>query len=303
MDGSFDQPKPEAAFKVELVPDISARRALLTIERSCVEQIRANEAALEKTWSADALHQIRVALRRWRTALAAFRDVESAEDKASVAELKWLAGELDEARDLDVFAHSYGSRPGAEDPKSKSAAFDNALARAHAGAHDRAIQALQSDRWRRFLWAATGNIAAPVWAADDGPSARDLAAKALRHHARKVRDSGRRLGKLGPNARHRLRIQAKKARYTAEVFCGLFGHPRRQKLFIKALRGLQGSLGDLNDIHVAEGLARRLTRDAKGAGAARTGGWFTGSKARRQAALLRQAGKAYDRFVEVDPFW
>ena len=299
MDGSFDQPTSEAAPAVRLARDISARGALLAIERSCIDELKLNAAVLEQARSADALHQLRVAIRRWRTALDALRPVETPEDIAAALELKWMAGELDDARDLDVFVQGQASRRAKGGPKPRgAAAFARALSKAQAGAHIRALQAIESDRWRRFIWDATRRAASPAWIDDERPRARTLAAAALRRRAGKVTSCGRQLHKLEPSARHRLRIQIKKARYTAELFADLFGHPRRRRRFIDTLRAMQGALGDLNDIHVGQGLAERLGGDAALA-AERP----VGDEPGRKDALLRKAGKAYDRFLRVEAFW
>ena len=303
VDGSFDQPASEAPPAVRLARDISARGALLAIERSCIDELKLNASTLEQARSAEALHRMRVALRRWRTALDALGKAATPEEAAAAVELKWIAGELDDARDLDVFAHGQGARRtrGGARPRG-AAAFAKALAKARSGAYDRAAQALGSDRWRRFIWDATRRAAGPGWIDDDGPRARTLAATALRRRARRVTSDGKRLRKLDPHARHRLRIQTKKARYTAELFADLFDHPRRRRRFVEALRTLQGALGDLNDIHVGQGLAERLVREAAAPGAA-IANRFAGDETERVEGLLRKARKAYDRFVRVEAFW
>ena len=156
MDGSFDQPAPEAPPAVRLARDISARGALVAIERSCIDELKLNAAALEQGRSAEALHRMRVALRRWRTALDALGEAATPEDAAAAVELKWIAGELDDARDLDVFAQGQASQRTRSGAKPRgAAAFAKALAKARSGAYDRAAQALGSDRWRRFIWDAT----------------------------------------------------------------------------------------------------------------------------------------------------
>ena len=298
VDGSFAQSTPDQPPEIALDRGISARGALILIERSCIEYLKANEAALQQSRAPEALHQMRVALRRWRTALAVLGEVATAEDKAAAGELKWMAGELDEARDLDVFAESRAAQKNKDPAQSHgSAAFGRALAQARTRAYKRACEAIVSERWRRFLWDAGKRTAAPAWVDDGGPSARRLAAAALARRAKRVKTGGRRLRQLDPEARHRLRIATKKARYTAELFGDLFGQPRRRRRFVDVLRKLQGALGDLNDMHVGRGLAERFSKGGERADIAGA------SDATRSAQLLRKAARSHDRLLDLKRFW
>ncbi len=298
VDGSFAQPTPDQQPEIALDRNVSARGALIVIERSCIEYLKANEAALQQTRAPEALHQMRVALRRWRTALAVLGEVATPEDKAAGGELKWMAGELDEARDLDVFAESRAVQKSKDPPQATgTAAFGRALAQARTRAYKRAAEAIASERWRRFLWDAGKRASAPAWIDDEGPSARRLATAALARRAKRVKSGGRRLRKLEPEARHRLRIEAKKARYTAELFGDLFGQPRRRRRFVEVLRKLQGALGDLNDIHVGRGLAERFSKGGERTVVAGA------DDAKRSAQLLRKAAKAHDQFLDLKRFW
>ena len=76
--------------------------AFKTIGRACLKQFVGNEPALLKG-NPEGVHQMRVGLRRLRAALSLFagilRDLQTAAIKT---ELKWLAGELAPARQLDV---------------------------------------------------------------------------------------------------------------------------------------------------------------------------------------------------------
>src|SRR5262252_5193178 len=101
--------KRTAAQQLRLEDDVSAPAALQAIARGCIAQIKAQRPSLGAR-SPEALHQVRVALRRWRTALAVFRSLLTDNGRKLQAELKWLAGELDEARDLDVLAPSLEQR-------------------------------------------------------------------------------------------------------------------------------------------------------------------------------------------------
>ena len=72
--------------------------------RNCLSHAVLNEASALKGEDPEGIHQMRVALRRLRSALGLFRDLMPADQYDFLAgEVKWLAGELGNARNWDVF--------------------------------------------------------------------------------------------------------------------------------------------------------------------------------------------------------
>jgi triphosphatase len=305
LDGNLE-PFRLDAFVAKLDPDVSAARALQAITRSCVGQIRAHEPDLLQTRAPEALHQLRIALRRWRTALTVFHDVIPDEGAELAEDLRWLARELNEARDLDVFAEGLADAA-ARDPAAAAdlASIKGVLDRMRAQAHQRVAQALTSDRARRLQWegARSADAAASVLGAD-GPSARKLAARALSRRRRQIRRRGPDLKRLSAEERHELRISAKKARYAAELLGELFGRPGLQRRTVRALKAVQDALGALNDIHVGRQIAARVAREAGTAEAGFAAGMLAGARAAGdETRLLKTAARAYDRFAALDSFW
>ena len=293
-------PSAPAPHRAELRGGISARQALQQVARACVQQIQENESRLRRSRSPEALHQIRVALRRWRTALAVFGPAAGASQERTQATLKWLARELNEARDLDVFAAAL--EPG-KDQDAGSQALWAGLEALRAKAYVRTDEALQSDRLRRLLW-RTAQVGRPPANDDEGLPAREVAAKALQHRWRKLGKRGRRMRRLDPAARHRLRIQAKKVRYAAELCRELFGHPKRQARMARALKGMQDALGVLNDLAVGEAIALRLALEVGTPEGAFAAGRLTEARACSEGEpVMKAARSAYRDFREVEPFW
>jgi CHAD domain-containing protein len=300
LDGTLEAPRIEL---VEPEPEpktrLGARQALQLIARACVQQIQDQEPRLRRSRSPEALHQIRVALRRWRTALAVFGG--GSVQERTRATLKWLARELNEARDLDVFAEAFEPhRSGGEGTSELWAALEQARAEAYA----RAEEALQSDRLRRLLWrtAHTGGEARSRSGED--PDAREVAAGALETRWRQLVRRGRKLKRMKAEDRHRLRILAKKVRYTAELCGELFDHPRRQARMAAALKRVQDTLGVLNDLEVGEAVALRLALKAGSPQAAFAAGVVAGTRASEQEAkVLKTARRAYEDFAAVPRFW
>lgn len=300
MDGTLEAPRAELA---EPEPDPrsapTARQALQQIARACVLQIQAQEPRLRRSRSPEALHQIRVALRRWRTAQAVFSD-GSGQVRAK-ATLKWLARELNEARDLDVFADAMESRQG-EGAGAK--VLWTALEQARSEAYAKADEALQSDRVRRLLWRTAHTGGGPPGRPSADIDARQAAAEALQTRWRRLVKRGRKLKAMKAEDRHRLRILAKKVRYTTELCGELFGHAKRQARMAEALKRVQDSLGVLNDLEVGEGVALRLALKAGSPEAAFAAGVLTGTRACEQEdKVLKSARRAYEDFVEVPRFW
>jgi len=125
---------------------------------------------------------------------------------------------------------------------------------------------------------------------------------------RKVRKKGKALAQLDAPSRHKLRIQAKKLRYAAEFFAGLFARRRavkRRKQFLNALGRLQNGLGDLNDIAVHEkriaaiGIRRQRSNPSRAFAA----GLLTGLEDARIGPAMIVATEAYADFAKVKPFW
>ena len=157
-----------------------------------------------------------------------------------------------------------------------------------------------------MVWIETG-----PWTAADQTAARRqqpiarFAAAELRKRRRKIARRGHELRELDPDARHQLRIEAKKLRYAADAFAGLFGRPKRARAFIEALKALQDALGDLNDIVVGERLAHEAAASPGRAemDSAFVAGRITGAQKARVAPLTDRAEAAIAAFESAKPFW
>jgi inorganic triphosphatase YgiF len=246
------------AFKAEpvlLKHDMTAAQAFQHIIGACLRQFRLNEDLFVAGRAPEALHQTRVALRRLRSAFAIFRGLIDNGVGARLREdLRWLAGELGDARSIDVLLEH--APPGA---------LRDQLETAHQTTYARVGEILQSARVRGLMIDLAQWSMAGAWLAAAGdmpdPSAQALARASLDRLRRKVKKNGRHLAEASDRARHEVRKDAKKLRYAAEFFSALFGHKRgrrRYKHFIAALEGLQDALGGLNDMATAPDVLTRL---------------------------------------------
>lgn len=261
--------------------------AFAVIAGACLRQFRLNEDLLLRTRNPDPLHQARVALRRLRSALSIFRRVV-ADDRFEPlrGELRWLAAALGEARDIDVLISRVGRR--------------DVLGEARAEAYRRVDEALASARARTLMldlaeWLAVGAWrTAPANLAALSEPVQGFAAATLDRLRRRLKKCGRGMRALDDEARHEVRIDAKKLRYAAEFFASVFPgkKPQRQaRRFIDAVQELQAHLGDLNDMAIAPVVLARFGIAAE-----------PGLQPERHR-LIGAAAQAYEELIEARRFW
>ncbi|WP_429807137.1 CHAD domain-containing protein [Ensifer sp. B1-9] len=240
------QPVVFKAEPVELDREMRVTKSFRTIALACLRHYRLNEDVLRERRNPEALHQSRVALRRLRSAISLYKDLLSDDESQRIkGELKWLAGVLGKARDVDVLL--------TRDPEPE---LRDQLKTARAARYAEAFEALDSGRGRALLfdlqqWLHCGDyLSTPPAELRDRPVA-DFAEAVLDRARRKLKKHGRALAKVSDEQRHEARKDAKKLRYAAEFFAALFDDKRgarRYKRFIDAMTALQGRLGTLNDL-------------------------------------------------------
>jgi triphosphatase len=127
----------------------------------------------------------------------------------------------------------------------------------------------------------------------------------LEKRRRQVKKRGRDLESLNAEERHNVRIAAKKLRYGAEFFAGLYidkKASKRHMAFVAALEDLQDSLGDLNDITTGHELLNELTEAGSGS-ALFAAGMTAADIEARATKLVASAAKAHEALIDVRPFW
>jgi triphosphatase len=279
------------AEEADLTGGITTAQAFQRIAGGCLRQFRLNEVILLQTEGAEALHQARVALRRLRSSLSIFKPVlADARFDHLRGELRWLAGTLGEARDIDVLI----GRRRTPDPAR--------LEEARAAAYTTVRAALGSQRAGDLMidlseWIAIGAwLTEPADAALPNRPVGKFAADTLDKLRRRLKRAGRKLADLDDMERHEVRIIAKKMRYAAGFFTGLFPGKkpaRRARRFGAALADLQEHLGDLNDLAHGDAVLARLGIEAR----VRT------DDAPRRKALIAAAAQAHEDFADSKPFW
>lgn len=314
----FTLAKPPRSFARKFRPpaltdDMDCAQAFRVVALACLRQIAANADQLRRRASPEVVHQLRVGLRRLRSLLTTFKEASSdARTPAIKAELRWLTAELDSARNLDVLLRGdYRAALAQKEVAEGLKGLGSRLRAARRLAYARAATAVESERYRRLLLDLLIWIEAGPWtSAPECAAARDrridkFARGQLAKRRRKIVKRGRRLDALDVEARHKLRIDAKKLRYAADEFEGLFGRPSRAKAFIGALKEVQEALGELNDIVVGE----RLTHEVAVApgrpesDTAFVAGRISGVQKARVGPLTERAKSAIEGLADAKAFW
>jgi inorganic triphosphatase YgiF len=285
--------------------------AFRLVASACLKQVVANKSAVLAS-DPEGIHQMRVGLRRLRTAMSLFSDIIPGKKTEDIrVELKWLTAELSPSRELDVFLAEV-IQPLDSAHSADLQSFTGVLATRRDAAGKRAKAAVNSPRFRKLTlsvaeWLEIGRWRTPrdmlVRGHCEEPVEAAVVAQ-LNRRWRKIRKRGRHLSELDTRERHKLRIQTKKVRYASEFFEALFPDKRmrkRQRRFVSALKDIQDCLGDLNDIAVHVSLSRGIAADVSEAAFA--AGVVIGHEQARGAAVMSAAENAHRAFRKVRPYW
>ncbi|PDT91322.1 inorganic triphosphatase [Bradyrhizobium sp. Y36] len=270
--------------KLRLDPSVTLDEAFATILRSCFLHLLQSLPAAEDGRDPEGVHQLRVSLRRLRSALDLMRSVGALSDLDALrSEAKWLAQALSAARDWDVFRLE--TLPAVATACPAVAGFD-ALGRAAAGrqsdAYRRAHHALDDRRCAVFLiglghWIETRGWRNDVAAEDLGQLAEpavNFAQRILSEQHAKVLKRGRRFKSLTVEELHRVRLATKRLRYLGEFLLPLYEDRKSTRRFSRRLADLQEQLGAFNDMAVTASLLEGLDPEADSAiAAAAIAGW------------------------------
>ncbi len=276
------------------------------IVAACLEQVCANASVLARAQNDDeAIHQLRIGLRRLRTAA---RELAPAE--ASPARWEGVVAEvfraLGDCRDRTIVATALGralAAAGSPEPRLqprggespdpvalvRGAAFQLALIEVVA----EVIVVRRSDA----VPAATpddSTRASASTAANDAHAA--IAAHLSKLHAA-LDKAGKRFGEVDDDERHRIRKRLKRLRYLAEMVAPLYGSGAVDR-YLARLRPAQDALGAYVDLTVGLELA------AASVAGGDSGAWFNvGWLKAQQPRAAKRCGKALAEAATAKPFW
>lgn len=313
LGAATDMPQAVQAGPVTLDPAMTVEAALQRFGQRCLNHLLCNEP-VALAGEPEGVHQIRVAVRRLRSALSALKPMLPAEHhRWASEELRWFTRALAPMRNWDIFTGDL-LRPVREAlpnrheierlisaaERSRRAAFIDAkqtiLSQRHTEAMLRLLQWFAARAWRdQPISENTILLLAPI---------SDVAPDLIERCHRKARRRCKRFDELTPAGRHKLRIAFKKLRYTIEFLESLFDK-HEVRAFVKRLKSLQDHLGHANDVRVAYDLMDQI-RETKthNAGAIdRAGGLVLGWHERDLVDREPKLRKHVRHFKQLDPFW
>jgi triphosphatase len=307
-----DQASPVKARAAVLNPGMSVSDAFKTVMWANLAHLHANERGMLGGADPEFLHQIRVALRRLRSAIGVFSPpVPEAETEPLARDLKWVASRLGPARDWDVFVAEtlppIEAEFGAHGELRAFGARCRALRRK---ANARARRTVRSPRYQRLLLRLAGWILGESWRASTQAPAGDalqrpvteFATLVLEKRYQQARRRGRGLAKRSPAELHRLRIAIKRFRYATDFFVSLYEGKTPGKS-LKRLGRLQDILGAMNDAATVAGLLTQGFEGARGKRVLEAKGILLGWSRGRAVTLKRELKGAWKEFRAAEKFW
>lgn len=267
----------------------------------------------------EAVHQMRVAVRRARSALSMFRAALPAGAlDAPRAAFKALGQSFGPTRDWDVFADE--TAPAIQQVLPGDERLERLAVAANRRRRDcqKALAAyLASVEFRLTGMELAWFAAATVWhpaavqpaeagadvqadAPDPPPVLATFAGQVLQHRWKRLVSAGKRMEDMDIPSLHGVRLRAKQARYAAEMFATLH-QGKAAARFIRRLSELQQRLGVLNDGAVATQLLVEL--GGPGGRHAYATGVVTGFMAARAEKIRPRIIAAFDKFRRQPVYW
>ncbi|MEJ0020454.1 MAG: CHAD domain-containing protein [Acetobacteraceae bacterium] len=307
-------PKSTKAVSPSITAEYTLDDTIGVLLGTCQHHLLANQIVAEGGRDPEGVHQMRVALRRFRTACILLRrELGSPTLEGFAAEAKWLAGLLGGARDWDVFITETVSAP-AEALQLDIADFEGLRQAAEPhrmAAYADLREALASPRYNRFQLSLRHWIESRGWRNElDGQSlpllllpAPEFAARVMTRLYRKVLHQGAHFRHLQPEARHRVRISLKKLRYAAEFFQGLHGGRSNAKDYLACIADLQDALGHDHDAITTRPFLLTLAADPVSPDVQRAIGAVMGWQACDRIAVGSTLRKHWRQFKSMPVFW
>ena len=269
--GKGKEGKKAKKSRAEKQPPTGADVVLAAV-RQQVDALRDADLMI-RTGQPDAVHKFRVACRRLRSILAAFRPVldRTATDPLR-DELRWLGEQLSDARDGEVaLAHLselVTDQPPELIPGPVAARVQQSRLREGLRGAEEARRTVDDPRYLRLVDALHALLAEPPLAAEAGEPAPGVLRKAVRRSGRRLRhrvDDARQAGAEDRmHALHESRKAAKRVRYTGEVAVATLGSSA--SALVDCMERVQDVLGEVQDTEVTRGWCERMGREAMAAG-------------------------------------
>jgi inorganic triphosphatase YgiF len=292
----------------KLRKDTNVHSAFKQIAWECIHQLQGNQDMVLHGTDVEGVHQMRVALRRLRSAFSVFRNIVGGEKSAALlAELSWLTDVLGKTRDLDVFVTQTLPIVIAQFKEDQGLLklHDKALA-AQSEAYKEVRALLSSQRYQCLLLTLATWLENESWRENRQEykfvKVHSLASVTLAKRYKQLRVRGKDLVHMSPEVRHETRIAAKKLRYAAEFFSSLY-NSKKSRPFILNLSQLQDCLGVLNDINTTDKLLHQLIDPSSDIALDEALHIFASWNASNAIHFEANLNDIWRAFVTQKPFW
>jgi CHAD domain-containing protein len=261
----------------------------------------------------EGVHQVRVALRRLRSAISVFRKAipRTITDPWN-DEMRWVASEFGPTRDLDVLITEGLEGVTGKIPLPEGEKKLRAIASQHQDAAYGRLHLLIDDaRYKTFVTNFDQWITVRGWFQVDMPSETRAylgneitfyAKKVLKKRLSVVLGAGTSLESLSDPELHQLRIECKKLRYATEFFSALFDNKAMSE-FTAQLKEVQSLLGTLNDVAVMPPLLNTLLEGSPDPDLNAYAGALIGWRSYQAADIRRQLVSPWKTFSRTVAPW
>ena len=288
------QPQPVKASLPAIDVKTSGQSFIATTLQSCLVQVMQNASGIAEAAGEDEdlVHQLRIGIRRLRTALRELKTVINGIDPEWEPVLQRTFHELGDHRDLAILVPAV--RKGierAEAPPFPDPEPLHQIRRPSSVVRDPAFQ-----RTLLALIAFEDEQAVESGHDDAGIDLRSVMAKRLGHLRRRIARDGKRFAELETEDQHKVRKKLKRLRYLSEFAAPLFGAAKVSS-FLDKWKEAQDALGEHNDQRTAAELFRSAAEQNPNAWF--VVGWLEGG----QAASVKRCNRALRKASSTAPFW
>ncbi|MFM7083472.1 MAG: CHAD domain-containing protein, partial [Hyphomicrobium sp.] len=301
--------KPIRAHYQKLSSDHNFEEVITLIFRSIANQIQKNWDFILIADDPEGVHQLRVGLRRLRSALKLFRPII---DTQGLREFDTQARDvgrgLADLRDIDVFLSDILS------PVYKTRANDlsfvalkKILVNLRASTLIKVRELLQDKKWSSFklelamLPEVLRYSRKKDVIKDFNRPINQLANKLLSKYWKSLTKFGHNLEEMSIEEFHDLRKNLKTLRYSVEMFSSLYPKKNLQN-FMKSLRELQNKFGYINDVTLIEKITNVEIKNSD-ALAQRAVGFLDGFYDQRTQEMRKSIRKEWNKFERRRKFW
>jgi triphosphatase len=305
--------EPRNAQVVGLSKGMTAEQAAQQVLRECAVQIAENIHVVRRLPVPEGPHQLRIGLRRLRSALLIFRPLlDSPAVRQIGSEAQWLGQQVGRLRDLDVIINDIIQKEATAHPEvSGFNMLSEALKKQAEEVRHQLRNLLAGGRVQSFLFDLMKFIETRGWinVQDVGQTSKlaipivDLAAIALEKRWNKASSCAKGIQTLSVEERHALRKELKKLRYAVEFLSPLYS-AKKVKPFLANLKNLQDIFGDLNDAAMIkaaliEGELQLEVQQTTGIAI----GWVAGASSARADVHWENAKRLWKNLRKTPKFW